>query len=440
MSYYRNNHMPEYAAYGGVPSDGAYGRANGGVPFAEAYGKKRNVNGTSENRPTLREQLEANWRKIKEREEERSAEQEEEDEESVAEEEESLAEDEETAADNQSATVADEDFVFGQPSGSSSSDNIDKINDFVKHYNEMHQSTSPQLYGGTMTPASQSVSDNGVNENNNTFGSSSFGTGSFSDVNSLKTNNSFATDGSLSDNNKQNGRDVFSSQSQRAAENSLLEDALNTLYGANRAINGITFGALDWFGSKKGIDTQMNDYLQMQDAQGQGDAIRSAGNVAEYGGAAMSVGNLAKAGYEQGNMLYQGHKIGKAYDQLKENPFQGSGGDVIAKMKNHNGESVVLQRGEALPSESGTPIVYGKDLKLATGTKRNYGLDKGIYKHDISRVDAQRIPRIVRKQPVETNNYGQNVYLVRSKNGELKVVTSLKDGDNIISSMYYIER
>ena len=73
MSYYRNNHMPEYAAYGGVPSDEAYGRANGGVPYEEAYGKKRNVNGTSENRPTLREQLEANLQKIKEREEENAA-------------------------------------------------------------------------------------------------------------------------------------------------------------------------------------------------------------------------------------------------------------------------------------------------------------------------------------------------------------------------------
>ena len=70
MSYFRNNRVPEYAAYGGVLSDEAYGRANGGVPYEEAYGKKRNVNGTSENRPTLREQLEANWQKIKEQEKE----------------------------------------------------------------------------------------------------------------------------------------------------------------------------------------------------------------------------------------------------------------------------------------------------------------------------------------------------------------------------------
>ena len=146
MSYYRNNHMPEYAAYGGVLSDEAYGRANGGVPFAEAYGKKRNVNNERENRPTLREQLEANWRKIKEREEEERTAAE------VEEDEESLAKDKETFSDNQSATVDDEDFVFGQPSSYSSSDNIDKINDFVKHYNEMHQSISPQLYGDNPQP------------------------------------------------------------------------------------------------------------------------------------------------------------------------------------------------------------------------------------------------------------------------------------------------
>jgi len=186
MSYFRNNRVPEYAAYGGVPTDEAYGRANGGVPFAEAYGKKRNVNDENENRPTLREQLEANWQKIKEREEESTvAEEDEEDEESVAAE-------EETASDNQTATGADEDFAFGQPSGSSGNDNIDKINDFVKHYNEMHQSISPQLYDGTMTPASQSVSDNGVNENNNTFHTSLTGAATFASANENKVDDKVA--------------------------------------------------------------------------------------------------------------------------------------------------------------------------------------------------------------------------------------------------------
>ena len=73
MSYFRNNRMPEYAAYGGVQSDEAYGRANGGVPYEEAYGKKKDVNNERENRPTLREQLEANWQKIKGQKEENAA-------------------------------------------------------------------------------------------------------------------------------------------------------------------------------------------------------------------------------------------------------------------------------------------------------------------------------------------------------------------------------
>jgi len=109
-------------------------------------------------------------------------------------------------------------------------------------------------------------------------------------------------------------------------------------------------------------------------------------------------------------------------------------------MKNHNGEPVVLQRGEAIRGPNGRVITSGKDLKRATGTERNYGLDKGIYKHEVSRADAQRIPRIIQQKPVETNNYGQNVYLVKSKNGAFRVVTSPKDDENIISTMYYLYR
>ena len=139
-------------------------------------------------------------------------------------------------------------------------------------------------------------------------------------------------------------------------------------------------------------------------------------------------------------MVYNSYKIGKAYDRLSQNPYQGSGSDVIARMRNHNGEPVVLQRGEAIKGPDGNVIASGNELKRAVGTDSNYGLNKGIYKHGVSREDVQEIPRIIQKKPVETNNYGQNVYLVRSKDGTFKVVTSLKDGDNIVSSMYYPTR
>ncbi len=222
-------------------------------------------------------------------------------------------------------------------------------------------------------------------------------------------------------------------------ENDLLMNEMDVLYGANRTLNGMSFGGLDWMGNKFGFDSQMKGYLDLKDEQSR-KLAQTAGRFAELGGSALTGGALAKAGYNQANMAYNGYKIGKKYDELLENPYQGSGSDIIARMRNHNGEPVVLQRGEAMPGENGNVVVYGKDLKRALGTERNYGLDKAIYRHEVSRADIQRIPRIIQQKPVETNNYGQNVYLVRSKNGAFRVVTSPKDDENIISTMYYLTK
>ena len=63
-------------------------------------------------------------------------------------------------------------------------------------------------------------------------------------------------------------------------------------------------------------------------------------------------------------------------------------------MKNRNGETVLLQRGEAIMGDNGMPIVSGTLLKHISGTKRNYGLNKAIYKHNITREQAKMIPKI----------------------------------------------
>ena len=118
----------------------------------------------------------------------------------------------------------------------------------------------------------------------------------------------------------------------------------------------------------------------------------------------------------------------------------GNGTDVIAKMKNHNGEPVLLQRGEAIAGEDGNVIVHGKALGRETGTVRNFGLNKGIYRHGVNRSDVQMIPKIIKQEPVETNQFGQNVYMSQGKNGDLRVVTSLKDDTNFISTTYYPKR
>ena len=223
-------------------------------------------------------------------------------------------------------------------------------------------------------------------------------------------------------------------------QNSLSNDINSVMYGASRALNGLTYGGFDYLGNKFGIDTQMNNYLQNQTAAGMGNVAQTTGNLAEYGGNAlpMLIGGMVAA--SPINMAYNGYKIGKAYDRLSQNPFQGNGSDIIARMRNHVGEPVMLQRGEAIPDNMGNPIVHGNDLKRGTGTYSNYGLNKAIYRHGISREDTQRIPKIIHNKPTETNNYGQNIYLVRSKNGMLRVITSPQNDDNIIASMYYLNK
>ena len=232
---------------------------------------------------------------------------------------------------------------------------------------------------------------------------------------------------------------VWADQNKRNAENRLLMDGMDVLYGANRAVNGATFGGLDWLGNKLGIDTQMNEYLKFKDTQGQGDIARTTGQLAEYGGNVLTGGTIAKTAYEPANMAYNGYKIGKAYDRLSENPFAGTGSDVIAKMKNHAGEPVVLQRGEAILGNNGNVIVHGKSLGRETGTVQNYGLDKIIYRHEMPRNEVSQIPKYIKKQPVETNAYGQNVYVIQGSSGKVRIVTSPVPKGSTIASMYHLK-
>ena len=317
----------------------------------------------------------------------------------------------------------------------------DRENDLIENYNKRGITDNYPQYGRNFWGSSP--------ENNYGFGSSNI----TDNIETVK--NRFNTSGAengynqfFNYNNADNyqnaatetpSSDVWSQQKLRSAENDLLMDGLDTLYGMNRAVNGMTFGRLDWLGNKSGIDTQMQDYLKLKNSE-ERDLVQTAGNIADYGGSVLTGGVLAKAGLNQANIAYNGYKIGKKYDKLKQDPFQGSGTDVIDKMKNHNGDPVILQRGEAIRGQDGNIIVGGKYLKENTGSKSNYGLNKGIYKHGVSRADAKRIPRILQQKPFDTNNYGQNEYIAQSKSGPFRVVTSPKDKGNIIATMYYVDK
>ena len=58
----------------------------------------------------------------------------------------------------------------------------------------------------------------------------------------------------------------------------------------------------------------------------------------------------------------------------------------------------------------------------------------------MSMEQVTKIPKIIRRNPVETTEFGQDVYLFKTQNGDIRVVTSLKDGKKILSSMYKIDR
>ena len=219
----------------------------------------------------------------------------------------------------------------------------------------------------------------------------------------------------------------------------LQQDALDVAYGASRTINGMTAGGWDYLGDKLGFDSRMNGYL---DNLPESERVqrKALADVLEFGGAALPVGIAINAGVRALRVPYNAWQIGRAYDKLRKDPFIGNGKDVIAKMKDHNGENVLLQRGEVIRGRDGNIKASGNDLLRETGTKRNFGLNKAIYKHNITKDQATKIPRYIRGNPVETNQYGQSVYEIKRPDGNFRIVTSSKDADKILSSMYKIER
>ena len=303
---------------------------------------------------------------------------------------------------------------------------INRENDLMTQMNNQGMTTYPQ-YGTNFWGSSA--------DNNYGFGSSNIG-GNIDKIKQTMTPiPQMSTQPSTPQVQQQ--PDVWADQNKRNAENSLLMSGLDTLYGTNRAINGATFGGLDWLGNKLGIDTQMNEYMKLKDTQGQGNIARTTGQLAEYGSGGLSAGAIGKATYEPANMAYNGYKIGKAYDRLSENPFAGTGSDVIAKMKNHAGEPVVLQRGEAMLGENGNVVTSGRPLQHVTGTSRNYGLDKIIYKHEMPRNEVTQIPKYLRNnKPIEVTARNQHIYNIYGKKGDIKIATTPQNGYRTISSMY----
>ena len=279
----------------------------------------------------------------------------------------------------------------------------------------------------------------------------------------------------------------------------MAENVADIVYGADKALSGATFGGYDWLKRKTGIGIDEDKYLSNKKQSGNYIATKVGGTIAEIGGNILGGGGalvrgLGKAGlrglshastigaiggglygitssdnikqlpyntaigtigggllggvgylgYQGANNLYNNTllprynswQIGRGYDRLIKNPYYGSGSDVIARMKNHNGENVLLQRGEAIPGEGGKVITSGKALKRETGTERNYGLNKAIYKHGMSRDEVKNIPYNISRKPFETSARGQDIYIVSVPDGNTKTVSTPFYGKKTITSFY----
>ena len=213
--------------------------------------------------------------------------------------------------------------------------------------------------------------------------------------------------------------------------------------GLGRVAGGATLGATDWLDRKTGGHLASLDTGLQRSAEGAGLGgwNKAAKFASELGGNMLFGGMAGKKAFETARPFYNAYQIGRAYDRLQKDPFQGSGRDVIARMKNHNGETVMLQRGEAIRGENGKIVACGGNaFKRLTGTKSNYGLNKAIYKHDVPREQVTRIPKTIKGKPVETADLGQDVYMYKARDGNYRVVTSSTPKGKTVSSMYKIER
>ena len=212
--------------------------------------------------------------------------------------------------------------------------------------------------------------------------------------------------------------------------------------GLGRVAGGATLGATDWLDRKTGghLASLDADLQRSAESSGLGGWNKVAKFASELGGNMLFGGMAGKTAFEAARPFYNAYQIGRAYDRLQKDPFQGSGRDVIARMKNHSGETVMLQRGEAIRGENGKVLVHGKLLQRETGTQRNYGLNKSIYKHNLSKAEVTKMPGMMKSMPSETTEYGQHIYTSQTPSGEMRLVTKPVGKDRVVSSMYINNR
>ena len=112
----------------------------------------------------------------------------------------------------------------------------------------------------------------------------------------------------------------------------------------------------------------------------------------------------------------------------------------MTEQERQKAKTLASQIRPEIPNTYTDYLAQNKDLFRETGTKSNYGLNKAIYKHNVSRGEATGIPGYIKRTPVESSPYGQNIYEISRPDGKYRVITSTTPNGKTISSMYKIDR
>ncbi|MDR2901799.1 MAG: hypothetical protein LBU87_01645, partial [Lactobacillales bacterium] len=115
---------------------------------------------------------------------------------------------------------------------------------------------------------------------------------------------------------------------------------------------------------------------------------------------------------------YEKSQIDRAYDQVAKNPLKGNMNDVLVRMSPYGKGEYHIQRGAAALGDDGQLVFRGKSLLKEKGTERNFGLNKIIGKHHITKEEAKMIPEAIRNKPsdIRTNEYFDGKNILKNEN------------------------
>lgn len=133
----------------------------------------------------------------------------------------------------------------------------------------------------------------------------------------------------------------------------------------------------------------------------------------------------AKEIYDAYRNYYEGRQLVRSYDKLSQNPFKGKAEDVVTVIRPRDQDALYVQRGYA-KDKDGVVVTQGRGLK--PDTISNFGMNKIMRTHGMTKSEVQSLPRMIREnKPAEVTPAGKQSYQVIGKKGEnYRIATSPK--------------